>query len=221
MLSARAIASIFGACSPRITCRKVTIVKAIAIEIADRDRVRRGCRRAARAAPPAPARRGSRCPSEASVIPTWQVATYSSTWSICSSASRGAGFALVAQLLEPAAARAHDRELGRDEEAVDRDQQQQEDEQEDAHRLCGPVLRAGTSSAIRRTQYSWPPPQASFDRCDIGRMMRVATLSEMLEEVVRLGEATGMEDHAHECAASSRAGWRRCGRPSPGRRARG
>src|SRR3954449_12437760 len=28
--------------------------------------------------------------------------------------------------------------------------------------------------------------------------MRVATLSEMLEEVVRLGEATGMEAHAHE-----------------------
>jgi iron complex transport system substrate-binding protein len=28
--------------------------------------------------------------------------------------------------------------------------------------------------------------------------MRVATLSEMLEEVVRQGEATGMEDHAHE-----------------------
>jgi iron complex transport system substrate-binding protein len=28
--------------------------------------------------------------------------------------------------------------------------------------------------------------------------MRVATLSEMLEEIVRLGEATGMESHAHE-----------------------
>jgi iron complex transport system substrate-binding protein len=28
--------------------------------------------------------------------------------------------------------------------------------------------------------------------------MRVATLSEMLEEVVRLGEATGTENHAHE-----------------------
>jgi iron complex transport system substrate-binding protein len=28
--------------------------------------------------------------------------------------------------------------------------------------------------------------------------MRVATLSEMLEEVVRLGEATGVEAHAHE-----------------------
>jgi iron complex transport system substrate-binding protein len=28
--------------------------------------------------------------------------------------------------------------------------------------------------------------------------MRIATLSEMLEEIVRLGEATGMENHAHE-----------------------
>jgi iron complex transport system substrate-binding protein len=28
--------------------------------------------------------------------------------------------------------------------------------------------------------------------------MRIATLSEMLEEVVRLGEATAMEEHAHE-----------------------
>ncbi len=28
--------------------------------------------------------------------------------------------------------------------------------------------------------------------------MRVATLSEMLEEIIRLGEATGMEGHAHE-----------------------
>src|SRR5215218_8593372 len=28
--------------------------------------------------------------------------------------------------------------------------------------------------------------------------MRIATLSEMLEEVVHLGEATGMQEHAHE-----------------------
>jgi iron complex transport system substrate-binding protein len=28
--------------------------------------------------------------------------------------------------------------------------------------------------------------------------MRVGTLSEMLEEIVRLGEATGLEEHAHE-----------------------
>src|SRR5262249_50329416 len=39
-------------------------------------------------------------------------------------------------------------------------------------------------------------PRSTFDKCDIGRIMRVATLSEMLEEVVRLGEATGMEEHA-------------------------
>jgi iron complex transport system substrate-binding protein len=36
------------------------------------------------------------------------------------------------------------------------------------------------------------------NKCDIDQTMRVATLSEMLEEVVRLGEATGMEAHAHE-----------------------
>ena len=36
-------------------------------------------------------------------------------------------------------------------------------------------------------------PRGFFDRCDIEQIMRVATLSEMLEEVVRLGEATGME----------------------------
>jgi iron complex transport system substrate-binding protein len=35
-------------------------------------------------------------------------------------------------------------------------------------------------------------------RCDIERTVRVATLSEMLEEIVRLGEAAGMEEHAHE-----------------------
>jgi iron complex transport system substrate-binding protein len=29
-------------------------------------------------------------------------------------------------------------------------------------------------------------------------MTRVATLSEMLEEIIHLGEATGMEEHAHE-----------------------
>ena len=41
-------------------------------------------------------------------------------------------------------------------------------------------------------------PRGLLDPWDIGRAMRVATLSEMLEEVVRLGEATGMEEHAHE-----------------------
>ena len=82
-------------------------------------------------------------PSEAIVMPIWLVATNSSTRSSCSSARVDAAHAFVAHLLEPGTARAHDGELGGDEEAVDRDQQQQEDEQQDAHRLCGPVLRAG------------------------------------------------------------------------------
>ncbi len=102
----------------------------------------------------------------------------------------GPGFAFRGELFDFAAAAAHQRELGGDEEAVDGDQQQQEDEQQDAHQLFGLVLRAGTSSAIRRLEYSWPP-RSFFDKCDIEQIMRVATLSEMLEEVVRLGEATG------------------------------
>src|SRR3954447_19071248 len=48
--------------------------------------------------------------------------------------------------------------------------------------------------AIRPTD----PPQQSARRWDIECTMRIATHSEMLEEVVHLGEATGMEEHAHE-----------------------
>ena len=71
----------------------------------------------------------------------------------------GAAFAFLGQLLDLAAAAAHEGELGRDEEAVDRDQQQQEDEQQGGHRLFGPVLRGRSSSAIRRRQYSHPLPR--------------------------------------------------------------
>jgi len=73
----------------------------------------------------------------------------------------GPGFSLLGSLFEFAAAAAHERELGRDEEAVDRDQQQQKDEQQDAHRLCGPVLRAGTSSAMRLSEYSYLSSRSS------------------------------------------------------------
>ena len=49
-----------------------------------------------------------------------------------------------------------------------------------------------------------------------------STLSEMLEEVVRLGEATGMPaSRRTSCAANSRGGWRRSAPPSPGRPCRG
>ena len=50
---------------------------------------------------------------------------------------------------------------------------------------------------MRLPEYSYPP-RGTRGWCDIGLLMRVATLSEMLEEVVRLGEAAGMEAHARE-----------------------
>ena len=50
---------------------------------------------------------------------------------------------------------------------------------------------------MRRTEYSSPRRRA-FDKCHIDRPMRIATLNEMLEEVVHLGEATGTEAEAHE-----------------------
>jgi iron complex transport system substrate-binding protein len=54
---------------------------------------------------------------------------------------------------------------------------------------------------MRHAEYSYPARYFPIDRlrtCHIDQTMRVATLSEMLEEIVRLGEASGMEDHAHE-----------------------
>ena len=71
----------------------------------------------------------------------------------------GAAVAFLGQLLELATGGAHERELGGDEEAVDRDQHEQEDEQQDAHRpagrptgqrfaLCGRVLGGWSSSLI-------------------------------------------------------------------------
>ena len=56
----------------------------------------------------------------------------------------GAAFAFLGELLDLAAPAAHERELGRDEEAVDGDQQQQEDEQQGAHRSMWP----GTSGEV-------------------------------------------------------------------------
>ena len=122
----------------------------------------------------------------------------------------GAGFAFVGELLDLAAAAADERELGRDEEAVDRDQQQQEDEQQDAHRLCGPVLRAGTSSAIRRTEYSWPSPRHfAIDAILSGQCAsrRSARCSKRSSGWAR---RPAWKSTPTSCAASSRAGWRRC-----------
>ena len=67
----------------------------------------------------------------------------------------GAALAFARELFDLAAAAADQGELGRDEEAVDGHQQEQDTEQEDAHRLFGPVLRGRSSSAIRRREYSF------------------------------------------------------------------
>ena len=156
--SALAIASIFGTCSPTLMWIAVTRMKAIASE----SPAATPCERPPKIGSISFASEGSPrkpIPIEAIVIPIWQAESDSSILSSCSTTASAPGFAFLGQLFDFAAAAAHERELGGDEEAVDRDQQQQEDEQEDAHRLCGPVLRAGTSSAIRRPEYSWPPPQ--------------------------------------------------------------
>ena len=59
-------------------------------------------------------------PIEASVMPTWQAAMYSSIRSIWRVASLAPAHALVGHRLEPVEPRAHERVLGGDEEAVQR-----------------------------------------------------------------------------------------------------
>ncbi len=153
--SALAIASIFGTCSPMLMWRAVTRTKASASEIPTAT----PCERPPKTGSISFATAGSPrkpIPIEAIVIPIWQAESDSSILSSCSTTASAPRFPFLGELFDFPPAAAHQRELGRDEEAVDGDQHQQEDEQEDAHRLCGPVLRAGTSSAIRQPQYSSP-----------------------------------------------------------------
>ena len=90
-------------------------------------------------------------PSEASVMPNWQADRYSLRSSSCATTSCARAVALVGHLLELGAARAHERELGRDEEAVGEDQHddraEQERGQEDAVG-AGPRVSAATSRRI-------------------------------------------------------------------------
>src|SRR4029079_11625217 len=59
----------------------------------------------------------------------------------------GVAAALLSELLELATARTHERELGRDKEPVEGDQQQQQDEQKGTHRAtCEVILEGGSSS---------------------------------------------------------------------------
>ena len=111
----------------------------------------------------------------------------------------GAALALLGKLLDFAAATADQRELGRDEEAVDGDQQQQQCEQEDAHRLCARVLRGRSSSAMRQTKYSFPPCRHR-DKCHIERPMRIASLVPSATEMLfALGLGDSVVAVTHEC----------------------
>ena len=82
------------------------------------------------------------------MIPTWQAESDSSIVSICSSACSAPGLALGGERLDPALAGPDERELGGDEEAVDRDEQKEQDEEERGHcsEPWGSVLRGRSSS---------------------------------------------------------------------------
>ena len=137
-------------------------------------------------------------PIEAIVIPTWQAESDSSILSSCSITASAPALALLGELLDLAAAAADERELGRDEEAVDRHQDEQQDEQQGAHRLFGPVLRGRSSSAIRRTEYSFAP---AYRRCcNIGaRCASRASFPPRRRCCSRSASASSVVAVTHEC----------------------
>ena len=99
----------------------------------------------------------------------------------------GAALAFLGELFDFAAPAADEGELGGNEESVDRHQHQQEDEQENAHELFGPVLRGRSSSAIRRREYSF-----------LG--MRIASLVPSATEMLfALGLGDSVVGVTHEC----------------------
>ena len=184
--SALEIASIFGTCSPMLMWMPVTRAKAIATErptaapwerppkIGSSSFAERGL------AEEADADRGHRDPDLAGGERLVDLVELLDD-------RLGAALAFAGELLDLAAAAADERELGRDEEAVDGHQQEQEDEQQDAHRLCVPVLRGRSSSAIRRREYSF-----------LG--MRIASLVPSATEMIfALGLGDNVVAVTHEC----------------------
>ena len=81
-------------------------------------------------------------PSEAMVMPSWHAERYSSIASIWREHERRAALAFVAHLLDPALARAHEREFGRDEETVGcHEHSNAEQEEQLGHRQDQAALR--------------------------------------------------------------------------------
>ena len=89
-------------------------------------------------------------------MPNWHADRYSLRSSSCAERDARAPRSplLAPQLLEPAAARAHERELGRDEEPVEQDQHEDGQQEQDAHPSGSvrsqasrePLLRGGSAS---------------------------------------------------------------------------
>ena len=108
-------------------------------------------------------------PSEASVMPNWQADRYSlmsSSWR--AARRRAASRPASGQLLEARAARAHERELGRDEEPVDQRRAASTATSSSAviaRRRCEPLLRGRSSGTlIRRGEVPAAERQQSADR---------------------------------------------------------
>ena len=149
--SARLIAIIFGTCSPTVMWSEVASVKAIAKASA----VATPCERPPKAGSIRSASAGSPrkpIPIEAIVIPSWQAERYSSIWSSWRRTRLAAPLALVGELLDLAAAGADERELGGDEEAVERDQDEQRDERDGGHRQ-----RPRSAGRLLRGRARWGP----------------------------------------------------------------
>ena len=202
VLSALAIASIFGTCSPTLMWRAVTRVKAIASE----SPAATPCERLPKIGSISSASAGSPrkpMPIEAIVIPIWQAESDSSILSSCSTtASAPASPSSASCSILPRRLRTSANSAATKKPLIAINSSRRTSRRT----LIGYAARyfgLGRRRPFGERNIAGRP-RSFFDRCDIEQIMRVATLSEMLEEVVRLGEATGMEAHAHELRGRTR-----------------
>src|SRR6201992_3321204 len=199
VFSARPIAIILGDCSPRTISRKVTMMKARAIAGASEmawlaKPVKIGSSRSARAGWPR-----KPMPSEAIVMPIWLVATNSSTRSSCSSAR-----------VDPRtpSSRSCSSRARRERTTANSAATKKLLTAINSSRRTSSRTLIGYGAryfGLGRLQRPFGLPNIAglpADSREAGILadetMKVATLNEMLEEVVRLGETTGTGDQAHE-----------------------
>ena len=151
--SARVIASIFGTCSPIVMCSEVAIAKAIANEIAVATPWPTRPRAAARSGRRSPARRGSRSRSRHRDPDLAGGEVLVDPVELLERLARPA-LALLGERLDPAPAGAHERELGGDEEPVERGRaatsRTRDERRVTSAQRSRATLAAGTSEGGRR-----------------------------------------------------------------------